>query len=230
MNAHNPTDPSPNSHPLTDPPRLRRQHLVVLDVEGVLTPEIWIAVAEATGVDALRRTTQDEPDYAKLMQGRIEALTANGIGLTQIQRVIGELEPLPGAGDFLDRLRAQVQVVLLSDTFEQFISPLMAKLGYPAILCHHLDVLDDRIVGFTPRIPDQKRRAVQAFKGLNYRVYAAGDSFNDLSMIDEADAGFLFHAPQRIREQRDDLSAFDAYDDLLAAFEAVIGADGTQNR
>lgn len=202
----------------------RRQQVVVLDVEGVLTPEIWVAVADATGVEALRRTTQDEPDYQKLMQGRIDALAENGVCLSDIQQVVAGLRPLPGSGDFLDALRARTQVVLLSDTFEQFISPLMAQLSNPTILCHRLDVIDDCIVRFAPRIADQKRRAVEAFHGLNYRVLAAGDSFNDLSMIDEADVGFLFRAPQRIRDQRNDLEAFDSYDDLLGAFAAATEA------
>jgi len=172
----------------------------VLDVEGVLTPEIWIAVAEATGVEELRRTTKDEPDYNKLMAGRIAALDANNVCLSDIQRIIGGLDPLPGAAEFMDELRARTQVVLLSDTFEQFISPLMAKLGHPTILCHRLDVVDDCIVQFEPRIVDQKRRAVEAFRSLNFRVIAAGDSFNDLSMIDAAHVGFLFKAPQKIRD------------------------------
>lgn len=195
----------------------RRQQVVVLDVEGVLTPEIWVAVANATGVEALRRTTQDEPDYQKLMNGRIDALGSSGVSLSDIRSVISGLDPLPGAGDFLDQLRSQTQVVLLSDTFDQFISPLMAKLNHPTILCHQLDVVDDLVVGFEPRIADQKRCAVKAFHGLNFRVIAAGDSFNDLSMIDEADVGFLFRAPQRIRDDRSDLAAFDSYDDLLDA-------------
>lgn len=186
-----------------------------------MTPEIWVAVANATGVEALRRTTQDEPDYQKLMDGRIEALNANGVTLTDIQTVVSGLDPLPGSGDFLDQLRAQTQVILLSDTFDQFISPLMAKLNHPTILCHQLDVVDDAIVGFEPRIKDQKRCAVEALHGLNFRVIAAGDSFNDLSMIDTADVGFLFRAPQRIRDDRSDLAAFDSYDDLLQAITAA---------
>lgn len=201
----------------------RRQQVVVLDVEGVLTPEIWIAVAEATGVEALRRTTQDEPDYGKLMAGRIEALNANGVCLSDICQVIAGLDPLPGAHEFLTQLRAQTQVILLSDTFEQFIAPLMAKLDHPTILCHRLEVVDDCIVRFEPRIADQKRHAVQAFHGLNFKVIAAGDSFNDLSMIDEADVGFLFKAPQRIRDLRTDLAAFDTHDELLAAITAASG-------
>lgn len=200
---------------------LPRQQLVVLDVEGVLTPEIWIAVAEATGIDELRRTTKDEPDYDKLMAGRIAALGANDVCLSDIQQIIGGLDPLPGASEFLDELRNRTQVVLLSDTFEQFIAPLMAKLRHPTILCHRLDVVDDCVVHYEPRVPDQKRRAVEAFRSLNYRVIAAGDSFNDLSMIDAAHVGFLFKAPQRIRDDRSDLRAFDTHPELLAAIAEV---------
>ncbi len=195
----------------------QRQKLVVLDVEGVLTPEIWIAVADKTGIEALRRTTKDEPNYQKLMNDRIEALDDAGVTLSDIQAVIAQLQPLDGASEFLDRLRASVQVVLLSDTFEQFISPLMAQLNQPTILCHRLDVTDDRIVSFTPRIENQKRHAVEAFQAMNYFVAAAGDSFNDLAMIDQADAGFLFRSPAAIQESRPDLAAFEDYDDLYRA-------------
>lgn len=201
------------------------QFVVVLDVEGVLTPEIWLAVADRFGADELRRTTKDEPDYAKLMQGRIDALQARGLGLSDIQAVIAELEPLDGAKDFLDELRSVTQVVLLSDTFEEFIGPLMAKLGYPTILCHRLQVADDVIVGFVPRVVNQKQAAVRAFQAMNYRVIAAGDSFNDLNMIDAADYGFLFRSPPAIAASRSDLSAFVAYDDLFDALSAAM-ADG----
>ncbi|MCB0992940.1 MAG: bifunctional phosphoserine phosphatase/homoserine phosphotransferase ThrH [Acidimicrobiales bacterium] len=200
------------------------QFVVVLDVEGVLTPEIWIAVADRFGADELRRTTKDEPDYAKLMQGRIDTLAGLGLGLSDIQGVIAQLEPLDGAKDFLDRLRSVTQVVLLSDTFEEFIGPLMAKLGFPTILCHRLQVVDDRIVGFVPRIENQKMAAVHGFQAMNYRVVAAGDSFNDLNMIDAADAGFLFRSPPAIVAQRSDLAAFETYDELFCALTQVINA------
>lgn len=200
------------------------QFVVVLDVEGVLTPEIWIAVADRFGADELRRTTKDEPDYAKLMQGRIDTLADLGLGLSDIQGVIAQLEPLDGAKDFLDRLRSVTQVVLLSDTFEEFIGPLMAKLGFPTILCHRLQVVDDRIVGFVPRIENQKMAAVHRFQAMNYRVVAAGDSFNDLNMIDAADAGFLFRSPPAIVAQRSDLAAFETYDALFCALTEVINA------
>ncbi len=191
--------------------------MTVLDVEGVLTPEIWIAVAETTGIDTLRRTTKDEPNYQKLMNERIAALADAQITLSDIQGVIATLTPLDGAKEFLDELRSQMQVVLLSDTFEQFISPLMVQLGQPTILCHRLDVADDRIVSFTPRIENQKLRAVEAFQSMNFFVNAAGDSFNDLAMIDGADAGYLFRSPPAIAASRPDLEAFENYDDLLAA-------------
>ena len=200
------------------------QFVVVLDVEGVLTPEIWIAVADRFGADELRRTTKDEPDYAKLMQGRIDTLAGLGLGLSDIQGVIAQLEPLDGAKDFLDRLRSVTQVVLLSDTFEEFIGPLMAKLGFPTILCHRLQGVDDRIVGFVPRIENQKMAAVHGFQAMNYRVVAAGDSFNDLNMIDAADAGFLFRSPPAIVAQRSDLAAFETYDELFCALTQVINA------
>lgn len=193
---------------------------MVLDVEGVLTPEIWIALADEFDIPELRRTTKDEPDYGLLMAGRIDILGQHDITIDQICTVIAGLKPLDGAKEFLDDLRAETQVILLSDTFEQFIGPLMAQLGYPTILCHRLDIEEGRIVGFAPRVDDQKRRAVQGFQSQNYRVLAAGDSFNDLRMIDAADAGFLFRAPEAIKADRSDLQAFEAYTDLAAAFAA----------
>ena len=194
---------------------------MTLDVEGVLTPEIWHALAAEFEVPELRRTTQDEPDYGVLMQGRIDILSEHDITIDRIQKVIADLAPLDGAKDFLDGLRSEMQVVLLSDTFEQFIGPLMDQLGRPAILCHHLDIADGRVTGFTPRIDNQKLVAVEAFKAMNYAVISAGDSFNDIHMIDAAHVGFLFRAPEWIRLERDDLQAFDAYDDLTAAILAA---------
>lgn len=185
-------------------------------MEGVLTPEIWIAVAEKTGIAELRRTTRDEPDYDKLMQGRLAILDQHGLKLSDIQKVIGTLELLPGARAFMDALRSQVQVLILSDTFEQFAAPFMRQLGMPTLLCHTLIVENDKIVNYKLRLPDQKREAVAAFKKLNYRVIAAGDSFNDTSMLKEADAGFLFHAPDNIKAQFPEFKAVDEYDELLA--------------
>ena len=194
-----------------------RPTMVVLDVEGVLVPEIWIAVAERTGIDALRRTTRDEPDYDVLMRDRLDLLARHGLGLRAIQATIGELTPLPGAVAFLDDLRTRTPVVLLSDTFAEFAGPLMAQLGRPTILCHNLEVVDDRIVGYRLRMADQKRHAVEAFQALGYRVLASGDSYNDVSMLLAADAGFLFRAPGRVREEFPQLPAFETYAELTAA-------------
>ena len=191
-------------------------------MEGVLTPEIWIAVAEKTGIAELRRTTRDEPDYDKLMQSRLAILDQHGLKLSEIQKVIGTLELLPGARAFMDILRSQVQVLILSDTFEQFAAPFMRQLGMPTLLCHTLIVENDKIVNYKLRLPDQKREAVAAFKKLNYRVIAAGDSFNDTSMLKEADAGFLFHAPDNIKAQFPEFKAVDEYDDLLALINKAI--------
>lgn len=206
-------------------PRNARQHLVTLDLEGVLTPEIWIAVAEATGVAALRRTTRDEPDYDRLMAGRLALLHDHGLTMSGITEVISSLDVLPGAKAFLDELRVQTQVVILSDTFEQFAAPLMRRLGMPTILCHTLVVTDDHVVDYRLRQPDQKRKAVEAFRALNYRVVAAGDSYNDSSMLGAADVGIWFRSPAAIVDQFPQFPAVDTYDDLLghiaAAFDAT---------
>ena len=197
-----------------------RQHLVTLDMEGVLTPEVWIAVAASTGIDELRRTTRDEPDYDVLMRGRLALLAEHGLTLSRIAGVIAELEVLDGARAFLDELRRRVQVVVLSDTFEQFAAPFARQLGMPTILCHRLVVRDDRVVDYRLRQPDQKRRAVEAFSGLNYRVTAAGDSYNDSSMLAAADAGIWFRAPEPIRAQFPQFPATDDYDALLDLVDA----------
>ena len=173
------------------------QTMVTLDLEGVLVPEIWIAVAEATGIEELRRTTRDEPNYDLLMRQRLALLAKHNLTMSAIAQVISTLHPLPGAKDFLDALRERTQVIILSDTFEQFGLPFMRQLGMPTLLCHRLIVENDRIVDFELRQVDQKRHAVEAFKALNYRVAAAGDSYNDTAMLASADAGFLFHAPGR---------------------------------
>ena len=198
-------------------PRMKPQTIVTLDLEGVLVPEIWIAVAERTGIDALRRTTRDEPDYDVLMRYRLDLLEKNGLTLALIQDVIGTLEPLPGAKDFLDELRTLTQVVILSDTFGEFAQPLMRQLGWPTILCHNLVITDGRITDYKLRQPNQKQEAVSAFQSLKYKIIAAGDSFNDTAMLGQADAGFLFHAPENIRAQFPQFPAFDDYSDLLAA-------------
>ena len=193
-----------------------QQSIVTLDLEGVLVPEIWIAVAERTGIESLRRTTRDEPDYDVLMRGRLRILEERGLTMSTISQVISGLAPLEGARDFLDALRARTQVLILSDTFEQFGAPLMRHLGMPTLLCHRLVVENDRIVDYRLRMPDQKRRAVQALHGLNYRVISAGDSYNDTAMLAEADAGFLFHAPDSIRAEFPQFRAVDDFDELLA--------------
>lgn len=199
-----------------------KQALITLDMEGVLTPEIWIAVAEKTGIPELRRTTRDEPDYDKLMRGRLEILDHHGLKLSDIQAVIASLSLLPGAKAFLDELRSLCQVVILSDTFEQFAAPLMNQLGWPTLLCHRLVVENDHIVGYTIRIPEQKQKAVAAFKLLNYRVIAAGDSFNDTAMLGEADVGFLFHAPDNVKQKFPQFPAVEGYDRLLALIKPEI--------
>jgi len=192
-----------------------KQTIVTLDMEGVLTPEIWIAVAEKTGIAELRHTTRDEPDYDKLMRRRLAILDEHGLKLPDIQRVIGTLQPLPGAREFLDELRRLVQVIILSDTFEQFAAPLLERLGRPTLLCHRLVVEADRIVDYKLRIPEQKQRAVAAFKLLNYHVIAAGDSYNDTAMLIEAHAGFLFRAPENVKQQFSRFRAVEEYADLL---------------
>jgi phosphoserine/homoserine phosphotransferase len=184
-------------------------------MEGVLTPEIWIAVAEKTGIKELRRTTRDEPDYDKLMRGRLAILDKHGLRLSDIQQVIGSLQPLGGGREFLDELRSFVQVIILSDTFEQFATPFLRQLGWPTLLCHRLVVENDRIVNYQLRIPEQKQRAVAAFKLLNYHVIAAGDSFNDTAMLIEAHVGILFRAPDNVRKQFPQFKAVEPYAELI---------------
>ena len=199
-----------------------KQSIVTLDMEGVLTPEIWIAVSEKTGIPELRRTTRDEPDYDKLMRGRLALLDQHGLRLSDIQCVIGTLAPLPGARDFLDELRSMVQVVILSDTFEQFAAPLLRQLNYPTLLCHALVVDDDRIVDYKLRIREQKREAVAAFKAMNYNVIAGGDSFNDTAMLGEADRGVLFRAPANVIEQFPQFPAVESYADFMGLIKQAM--------
>lgn len=189
-------------------------------MEGVLTPEIWIAVAERTGIPALRRTTRDEPDYDKLMRYRIGIMDEHGITLSKIQETIGTLALLPGALDFVNALRQRTQVIILSDTFEQFAQPLMRQLGWPTLLCHRLIVSDDRITGYQLRMADQKKHAVAALQSLNYSVIAAGDSFNDTTMLGQANHGFLFHAPENIVKQFPQFPAVNDYATLLRLIES----------
>lgn len=197
-----------------------RQSIVTLDVEGVLIPEIWIAVAERTAIDGLRRTTRDEPDYDVLMRYRLDLLAEHGLTMSLIEDVIAGLEPLDGARDFLDELRAETQVILLSDTFEQFARPMMQQLGWPTVLCHRLVVTDDRITDYRLRQPNQKQHAVEALRGLNFQVIAAGDSYNDTTMLGAADAGYLFHAPANVIAEFPQFAALDTYEDLLTAIRS----------
>ena len=206
---------------------MRPQKMVTLDVEGVLIPEVWVNLAERTGIDELTRTTRDEPNYDTLMNYRLEILEREGVTMGDLRDVLAEMGPLDGAHEFLQSLRDQYQVILLSDTFQQFASPLMKQLGCPTILCHQLRVKDDRIVDYVLRIDDHKRRSVEAFRSLNYQVVAAGDSYNDLSMIRAANAGALFHAPQNVIGENPDLPAFDSYDELRAWIDSTDPSPGT---
>ena len=192
-----------------------QQTMVTLDLEGVLVPEIWIAVAEATGIKELRRTTRDEPNYDLLMRQRLALLAKHNLTMSAIAQVISTLHPLPGAKDFLDALRERTQVIILSDTFEQFGLPFMRQLGMPTLLCHRLIVENDRIVDFELRQVDQKRHAVEAFKALNYIVAAAGDSYNDTAMLASADAGFLFHAPDNVISEFPQFPSLSSFSELL---------------
>jgi phosphoserine/homoserine phosphotransferase len=191
-------------------------------MEGVLTPEIWIAVAEKTKIPELRRTTRDEPDYDKLMRGRLAMLDHHGLKLSDIQNVISTLLPLDGAKAFLDELRSLAPVIILSDTFEQFAAPLLRQLGWPTLLCHRLMVENDRIVNYQLRLPDQKKKAVAAFKSLNYHVISAGDSFNDTAMLSEANAGFLIHAPENVKRQFPQFQAVESHADLLKLIKQAL--------
>ena len=193
-----------------------RQSIVTLDLEGVLIPEVWVATAEASGIPELRRTTRDEPDYDVLMRYRLDILAEHGLGMADVEEVIATLSPLEGAREFLDELRARTQLIILSDTFEEFARPFMAQLGWPTVFCHSLQVDGTgRISDYRLRQDDQKRKAVQAFHGLNYRVIAAGDSYNDTTMLSEADHGYLFRAPANVIEEFPQFPALEEYDELL---------------
>ena len=199
-----------------------KQSIVTLDMEGVLTPEIWIAVAEKTQIPELRRTTRDEPDYDKLMRGRLEILARHNLKLSDIQAVIGSLKPLPGGKEFMDELRSLVQTIILSDTFEQFASPLMRQLNQPTLLCHRLIVENDKIVNYQLRIADQKRKTVAALKQLNYNVISAGDSYNDTGMLLEANVGFLIHAPENVKKEFPQFKAVESHADLLKLIKEAL--------
>ncbi len=194
--------------------------VVCLDLEGVLVPEIWIKFAEKTGIDALRATTRDIPDYDQLMQQRLALLDENNLDLASIQEVIGTLEPMPGARAFLDQLREKFQVIILSDTFYEFAKPLMAQLAWPTIFCHRLEVsADGRVTDYVLRQKDPKRQSVKALKQLNYTVFAAGDSYNDTTMLEEADAGFLFRAPANVIEEFPQYEVTEDYAVLASFFD-----------
>ncbi|MAZ69941.1 bifunctional phosphoserine phosphatase/homoserine phosphotransferase ThrH [Porticoccus sp.] len=193
--------------------------IACLDLEGVLIPEIWIAFAEKTGIDALKRTTRDEPDYDVLMRYRLDILDRHGLGLKEIQEVIATLSPLEGAREFVDWLRERFQVVILSDTFYEFAQPLMRQLGFPALLCHKLETdQDGRVVNYHLRQANPKRQAIVGFKSMYYRTIAAGDSYNDTTMLAEADAGILFHAPQNVIDQFPQFPAVHTFEALKQEF------------
>ena len=195
---------------------MKQQTIVTLDLEGVLVPEIWIAFAEKTGIEQLKLTTRDIPDYDELMTGRLAILNEHGLKLADIQEVIGTLAPLEGAKAFLDELRSITQVVILSDTFLEFAQPLMEQLSWPTIFCHDLEIDDEgRVVHYRLRQPDQKRKAVAAFRSLNYRVIAAGDSYNDTTMLGEADTGFLFRSPDNVKAEFPQFRSAEEYDELM---------------
>ena len=198
-------------------------NIVCLDMEGVLVPEIWIAFAEASGIPELRRTTRDEPDYNKLMNFRLGILKEHGLGLKEIQDTIAKIDPLPGAKAFLDELRATTQVLILSDTFEQFAKPLMEKLAWPTIFCNTLEVAPGgEITGFRMRCQQSKLTTVKALQSIGYETIAAGDSFNDLAMIQASKAGFLFKSTEQIKKDYPNLPAYEEFEDLLRAIKAAL--------
>ena len=198
-------------------------YITCLDMEGVLVPEIWIAFAEATGIPELKKTTRDEPDYDKLMKYRLDILKEHGLGLKEIQETIATIDPMPGAKEFLDELRSLCQVLILSDTFEQFAGPLMKKLGMPTIFCNTLEVADDgEITGYKMRVEQSKYTTVKALQSIGYDTIASGDSHNDLGMIRASKAGFLFKSTDQIKKDNPDLPAFEEYDELLDAIKEVL--------
>ncbi|MBQ7204018.1 MAG: bifunctional phosphoserine phosphatase/homoserine phosphotransferase ThrH [Eubacterium sp.] len=198
-------------------------HIVCLDLEGVLVPEIWIAFAEASGIPELKLTTRDEPDYDKLMNYRLKILKEHGLGLKEIQATIEKIDPMEGAKEFLDELRKLGQVIIISDTFTQFAAPLMAKLGYPTIFCNELIIGDGgEVTGFKMRCEKSKLTTVRALQSIGYETIASGDSFNDLAMIQASKAGFLFRSTEQIKKDYPELPAFETYDELLAAIKEAI--------
>lgn len=198
-------------------------NIVCLDLEGVLVPEIWIAFAEASGIPELKRTTRDEPDYNKLMNWRLSILNEHGLGLREIQETIAKIDPIPGAKEFLDELRSLTQVIIISDTFEQFATPLMKKLGWPTIMCNSLEVAEDGVItGYRMRCEKSKLTTVKALQSIGYETIASGDSFNDLGMIQASKAGFLFKSTEQIKKDYPQYPAYEEYGELLAAIKAVL--------
>lgn len=198
-------------------------YITCLDLEGVLVPEIWIAFAEASGIPELKKTTRDEPDYDKLMKWRIGVLKEHGLGLKEIQETIAKIDPMPGAKEFLDELRSISQVIIISDTFSQFATPLMEKLGWPTIFCNSLEVAEDgEITGFKMRCEKSKLTTVKALQSIGYETIASGDSYNDLDMILASKAGFLFRSTDKIKADYPQLPAFETYDELMAAIKAAM--------
>ena len=198
-------------------------NIVCLDLEGVLVPEIWIAFAKASGIPELKRTTRDEPDYDKLMNWRLGILKEHGLGLKEIQETIATIDPIPGAKEFLDELRKTTQVIIISDTFTQFAAPLMEKLGWPTIFCNSLEVAENgEITGFKMRIENSKYTTVKALQSIGYETIASGDSYNDLGMIQASKAGFLFKCTEQIKKDHPELTAFEEYDELLAAIKKAL--------
>lgn len=199
-------------------------YVVCLDLEGVLVPEIWIAFAEASGIPELRRTTRDEPDYDKLMKWRLGILKEHGLGLKQIQETIARIDPMPGAREFLDELRSFTQVIIISDTFTQFATPLMKKLGWPTIFCNSLEAAEDgEITGFKMRIENSKLSTVRALQSIGYETIASGDSYNDLGMIKASKAGFLFKSTDKIKADNPELPAYETYEELMEAIRRAMG-------
>lgn len=198
-------------------------YITCLDLEGVLVPEIWIAFAEASGIPELKKTTRDEPDYDKLMSWRLSVLKEHGLGLKEIQQTIAKIDPIPGAKEFLDELRSFSQVIIISDTFTQFASPLMEKLGWPTIFCNSLEVAEDgEITGFKMRIENSKYTTVRALQSIGYETIASGDSYNDLGMIKASKAGFLFKSTDKIKQENPELPAYETYDELMAAIKKAM--------
>ena len=198
-------------------------NIVCLDLEGVLVPEIWIAFAEASGIPELKRTTRDEPDYDKLMKWRLGILKEHGLGLKEIRDTIAKIDPMPGAKEFLDELRSMTQVIIISDTFTQFATPLMKKLGWPTIFCNSLEVAENgEITGFKMRIEQSKLTTVKALQSIGYETIASGDSFNDLGMIQASKAGFLFRSTDKIKADYPQIPAYETYDELMAAIKKAL--------